>query len=524
MDCSRPRLAAAVVLTLAELAATSATSAQETRPNFLFLIGEGQGWSTLSVPMDDRVPGSKSREIQTPNLDGIAKGGMRFSNFHSPSPRCTPSRAAYFTGKSPAQLHMTFVNEGRGDNGGGPGTRLIPARASTELAEGETTIAELLKRSGYATAHFGKWHLGRANPSRHGYDESDGATSNGGPENVPNPNPKQAYASAERGMDFMARAVKAGKPFYLQVAQYAGRDELDARPETFAAVEKRLGGREANRAGAAAVAEDADITYGMLLKKLDELGVADHTYIIYTTDHGTPGRNTPLSGGKGTVSGGGLRVPMLIKGPGIKPGTFARLRATGVDLFPTIAELAGVNWSSVGGIEGGSLLPVLQGGGEGKVKRPREEFVVHFPHYDKDPVGPASAIYLGDFKLIRIYETGERRLFDLAKDPGERGDLARQMPEKVAELDRRLSEYLKSVDAQMPTPNSKSDPSKPASALPGDRRGGMGKAGKRARPATSPPPRPLGASERQGRPERLIKGGSASSPVVSEIRKGGSVG
>ncbi len=478
MDDSRTRLSAAVVLTLVGVAATSATSAQETRPNFIFLIGEGQGWSTLSVPMDDRVPGSKSRDIQTPNLDGIAKGGMRFSNFYSPSPRCTPTRAAFFTGKSPAQLHMTFVNEGRGDDGGGPGTKLIPARASTELAQGETTIAELLKQSGYATAHFGKWHLGRTNPSRHGYDESDGATSNGGPENVPNPNPKQAYASAERGMDFMARAVKAGKPFYLQVAQYAGRGELDARPETFAAVEKRLGGREANRAGAAAVAEDADITYGMLLKKLDELGVADKTYILYTTDHGTPGRNSPLSGGKGTISDGGLRVPMLIKGPGINPGTFARQRASGVDLFPTIAELAGVKWSTAEGIEGGSLLPVLRSGGEGKVKRPREEFVVHFPHYDKDPVGPASAIYLGDLKLIRIYETGERRLFDLATDLGERNDLARQMPEKATELDQRLSDYLKAVNAQIPAPNPNPDPSKAANTLPGDRRGGKMKASK----------------------------------------------
>ncbi|MFO0954683.1 MAG: sulfatase-like hydrolase/transferase [Isosphaeraceae bacterium] len=447
-------------------------SAAGPRPNVILLIGEGQGWNSLSAPMDDRVPGSKSTLNHTPNLDRLALGGMRFANFYAASPRCTPSRAALFTGKSPAQLHMTFVGEGRNDQGGGPGTKIVPPRASTEMPRSETTIAEVLKQSGYATAHFGKWHVGRTDPSAHGYDESDGPTSNGGPENVANPNPKQAYASARRGVDFMTRAVKAGKPFYLQVAQYAGKDEADATPETFAAVQKRLGGRDANRAGAAAVAEDADVTYGMLMKALDDLGVTGETYVIYTTDHGTPGRNTPLSGGKGMISDGGLRVPLLIKGPGVKAGAVSRVRTTGVDLFPTIAELAGVAVSKLKELEGGSLVALLRQGGETPVKRPRDEFVVHFPHYDKDPLGPASAIYLGDDKLVRLYETNERRLFDLSRDPAERTDLARRSPAKAAELDRRLTEYLKTVGAQMPTLNPNPDPSKAASTLPGDRRGG----------------------------------------------------
>ncbi len=435
------------------------------RPNFIFLIGEGQGWSTLSVPMDDRVPQSKSATFQTPNLDRIATEGMRFPNFYAPSPRCTPSRAAFFTGKSPAQLHMTFVNEGKGGNGRGQGMKLVPAQTTTEMPLSETTIAELLKNAGYMTAHFGKWHVGRTDPSKHGYEESTGATSNDGPDHTANPNPKQAYASAERGIDFMARAVKAGKPFYLQIAQYAGKSALDSKPETMAAVQKRLGGRDLPILGLAAVAEDGDITYGLLLKKLDELGIAGNTYVIYTTDHGTPGRNPPFAGGKGTVDEGGLRVPMVIKGPGIAPGTFARQRATGVDLFPTIAELAGVDWSSVKGVEGGSLAPILKAKGEGSVKRPRDEFVVHFPHYDKDVVGPASAIYLGDFKLVRIYETGERRLYDIAKDSGERSDLAKQMPQKVSELDQRLTDYLKAVGAAMPSIKANPVSTRPASAV-----------------------------------------------------------
>jgi arylsulfatase A-like enzyme len=148
---------------------------------------------------------------------------MRFANFYAPSPRCTPSRAALFTGKSPAQLHMTFVGEGRKESRGNLNGRVISPDSSIELPTSETTIAALLKRAGYATAHFGKWHVGRVNPSQHGFDESDGPTNNGGPDNVANPHPKQLHGMTERGMAFMGRQVKAGKPFYLQLSHYASR-------------------------------------------------------------------------------------------------------------------------------------------------------------------------------------------------------------------------------------------------------------------------------------------------------------
>ena len=147
------------------------------------------------------------------------------------------------------------------------------------------------------------------------------------------------------------------------------------------------------------------------------------TDVIFTTDHGTPGRNAPLAGGKGTVSEGGLRLPFIIRGPGIQAGACSHVRAVGVDLFPTIAGLAHVTEPLPNDVEGGSLAPVLANGGKGAVKRPREEFVVHFPHYDKDAIGPASAIYVGDLKLIRVYETGVLQLFNIAQDPGERRDL-----------------------------------------------------------------------------------------------------
>ena len=147
--------------------------------------------------MDDAVPASKSAFVRTPNLEKLAAGGMRFANFYAPSPRCTPSRVAIFTGKSPAQLHMTFINEGRKDSGSNPNGRVLTPSASMELPTTETTLAKLLQHAGYATAHFSKWHMGRANPSQHGYDENDGANGNGGPDNADNPHPKQLFGMTE---------------------------------------------------------------------------------------------------------------------------------------------------------------------------------------------------------------------------------------------------------------------------------------------------------------------------------------
>lgn len=453
----RSAISVSLFILLSVRAVVAAADTQPRQPNFVLILGEGHGWSSTSVQMDEDNRASKNATVRTPNLEKLAAAGMRFANFYAPSPRCTPSRAAIFTGKSPGQLHMTFVNEGKRDSGNSAGGRVVPPNSLIELPAGETTIAEWLKREGYVTAHFGKWHVGRVSPRQHGFDESDGATGNGGPDNVDNPHPKQLYGMTERGIDFMSRQVKAGKSFYLQLSHYAARQGGDASPEAMAAVKSWGGNRNERETVEAATDCDLDIAFGMLLKKVEELGIADRTYILFTTDHGSPGRNLPLSGGKGTVSEGGLRVPFIIRGPGIRPGSCSHVRAVGEDLFPTIAALSQVKEPLPAGIEGGSLVPILTGGGTGKVQRPREEFVVHFPHYDKDPVGPASAILLGDFKLIRVYETGALQLFNITKDPGERQDLAKEMPDKVKELDQRLTDYLLAVKAQMPTVRSDSE-------------------------------------------------------------------
>ena len=320
-----------------------------------------------------------------------------------------------------------------------------------ELPTEVTTIAEILKQAGYATAHFGKWHVGRTDPRAHGFDESDGATSNGGPENSRNPNPKQAYGMTERGINFIERQTKAVKPFYLQLSHYGGRSQADAKPETFERVLQLGLGRNERNPAAAAVALDMDTTIGMVLDKLNQLGIAEDTYVIYTADHGTPGRNGPLQGGKGGLWDGGIRIPLFVRGPVAKSGSHSRVRITGADLVPTIADLAGVLDSLPKKVEGGSLKQVLVDPDQGSVKRPREELVFHFPHYDKDRLGPVSAIILGDFKLVRIYEQDRHLLFDLSNDIGERNNLAAAMPEKVSMMDARLTEYLAAVQADMPT-------------------------------------------------------------------------
>jgi hypothetical protein len=255
-------------------------------PNFVVILGEAQGWSSMSVHQDNRNPGgSTSDYIRTPHLDSIALGGMRFSDSYAASPRCTPTRAALLTGRSPARLHMTFVNENKKEGLVNPGDKVICPPFITELPKDIETLGTLLKKHGYATAHFGKWHLGRANPREHGFDENDGANSNGGPENSAEPNPKQCYASAKLGSDFMSRQVQAKKPFYLQISHYPGKAPDAANPDTLEAVRKRLGTRfDFQRIGMAAGNEEIDKTIGLVLAKIKELGISGVTpdYVFNT--------------------------------------------------------------------------------------------------------------------------------------------------------------------------------------------------------------------------------------------------
>ncbi len=419
------------------------------RPNVIVFLAEANGWTSTSVLQDEAVPASRSGTIQTPSLDRLAAQGMRFSNFYAPSPRCMPTRASLLSGRSPAALHMTFIPEARND--GASTGMVVPPETITTLPTSTPTIASLLRGVGYGTAHFGKWHAGNLNPTMYGFDVSDGATSNRGPDNVDHPNPVQAWRIADRAIEFMNAQAAARRPFFLQVSSYGGKDEIDVRPESYAMAAARLPGANVRDIALAAVQMEWDLNVGRVLTRLDELGLTADTYVFFTSDHGAqgPNSNPPLAAGKGTVWEGGIRVPLFVRGPGVRMGVSSRVRTTGVDLLPTIARVAGVT-ALPSGLEGGDLGPLLAGTGA-EVRRPREELVVHFPHYDMDPLGPASCILLGNYKLTRFWETGSQRLFDLSADLREANDLAAREPARVAELAARLDAYLRAVNAQIPT-------------------------------------------------------------------------
>jgi len=431
----QPLSAICLLLSLFGTAMPALSQSGSDQPNFLVIYGEGSGWVSTSVQMDESDPDSRSDYIETPNLERLAANGVTFSRGYALSPRCTPSRAGLYTGKSPGLLHMTYVSasglEGRnpGDN-----LKLIPPAPVTELPVEETTYAEILKQAGYATAHFGKWHLGRVDPTEHGFDESDGPNANTSPSGREF-NQAEYAITADKGIDFMQRQVAAGHPFLLEVDHYPIMNNRNVQEEMMA---ERL---------------DMDTNFGRMYDALEELGVADNTYVIFTTDHGTQGNlNAPLQNGKGSLLEGGIRVPFIIGGPNLRAGGWSGIPVTAVDILPTIADLSG-NANRIGeDVEGGSLVSILRNAG-GSVVRSREEIVFHFPHYDLNNAGPASALMLGNYKLVKNYEEEQPQLYNITLDPGETKDLASAMPDLVAELDQKLVTYLDEIDAQMTTPN-----------------------------------------------------------------------
>ncbi|MGE0145001.1 MAG: sulfatase-like hydrolase/transferase [Planctomycetota bacterium] len=436
------------------------------RPNFVFVLAEGVGFADTSVALQDSLPDAHVAPTITPQLSRLAIEGVRVPEFYVSAPRCTPSRASFLTGRGAARLGITYVNEGgaerrgdRGDRSGGrrqdgqQERRLLPPASDTELPDTVTTIAEMLHGAGYATAHFGKWHVGRATPAAHGFDVHDGANTNQGPGRDRTPNPEQAFAITDRGLAFVREQVAAGRQFYLQLSHYGGGSADESRPETRQALAAELRGMSGKSAWQRAILADVDHNLGRLLDLLVELDIADNTYVIFSSDHGAAGRNSnlPLRGGKGSVFEGGLRVPFVIRGPGIPAGQAASARGSGTDLLPTVAELAGIEQVPEG-VEGASLVAALRDPRSGKVKRPEDALVVHFPHYDLG-YAPASAIFMGQYKLLRDYESGTVSLFDVRADPQEAHDLVGQEPDLVKRLQRLLDERLRRVDARLPTPN-----------------------------------------------------------------------
>ena len=439
------------------------------RPNIVFMLSDDQGWSGLSVAMHPDEPGSKGDVFHTPCLEKMAARGMRFSSAYAPAPVCSPTRISFITGRSPAQLHWTKAApavEGR---------KLTEPRLIKNIATEMTTFAELLNDAGYATAHYGKWHIAGGGPGKHGYDEHDGDTGNEQAFKFVDPNPVDIFGMAERAGKFMERHSRSGKPFYIQLSWNALHAPENANKATLEKYQRQMPGENEKRVATAAMTEDLDTGVGVVLDTIERLGLTGNTYVIYMSDNGAGGgRRGGLRGGKGGVWEGGIRVPLIIQGPGVKANSWCHTPVVGYDFFPTFCEWAGIKADRLpSGLEGGSLVSLIANEGRGQVKRAREELVFHFPHYQSDD-GPQSSIRIGDFKLMKFYEDNSVMLFDLSKDLSERRDLASQNPAIVEKLKSRLEKYLTDLDAQLPTVNTTYDPSKPEAPTRGKKGGKKG--------------------------------------------------
>lgn len=426
-------------------------------PNFIVVLTDDQGWTSLSTSMDKTKPQAKSDYYQTPHIDALVERGMRFSNGYAAAPVCSPTRYSILFGKSPARLQRTKVEK------------------VNRVDHDQAGIPQVLKsiNPDYRAAHFGKWHIG-ANPSRYGYDVHDGETTNkeGGFVNknvqwkgYAEDDPKRVHSITSRAIGFMRESVAQKKPFYLQLSHYALHSNIVYSESSFAHMGEQAKGQLHRDQGYAAMVHDMDLSVGDLLAAYRELGLADNTYIIFTSDNGgmpvlpmqvnrgkpyNAGLNTPLLRGKWDLTEGGIRVPFAVMGPGIEMDSQSDTPVISYDLMPTLADLAGSMQKLPKDIDGGSFRTALFNG-DTKVKRSFDSLVFHFPHYNRVGMNePHSAIRFGNYKLIHFPASGRSLLFDLEQDVSESHDLSKQRLDLTALLKEKLSAYLLSVDAERP--------------------------------------------------------------------------
>ena len=408
-------------MALCSMAFSSAAAAP---PNFLFIFVDDQNWSGTSVPMMAGQDFSRTAGFQMPNLNRIAAQGMIFSQGYAGHPKCECSRASLLMGRTTTSLNA------------------IDKRSRNWNAPASDSLANTLKRANpsYRAAHFGKWQWPQT-PESMGYDASDGITMNEDGDTTDPNDPKQSFSITRRAQSYMEKQVKDGHPFYLQLSYYA----VHQQPQALAATLKKYegmsdrGGRDGKGGPiVAAMTEDLDTCIGTLLKELETLGIAKNTYVIYMSDNG--GRSEALKGGKSVCDEGGIRVPLIVSGPGIRGGTYCNEPAIGYDILPTVLDFAAPGFALPKGVEGGSWKPVLLNGDVGKVKRPIDRMVWH---HDVEIEHPQTALRKGDLKLMHNWATKEDFLYDLSADLGERNNLASAKPEITAQLLTELKAHVR---------------------------------------------------------------------------------
>lgn len=437
-------------------------------PNIIFILVDDMGWR------DGGCFGS--RFYETPQIDALAASGVRFTQAYAACAVCSPTRAALMTGKYPARLHITDWI------GGEP----APKDARFDLPDWqkhlpleETTLAEALKKLGYVSMHLGKWHLGDGEflPQYQGFDTNIAGGGTGHPAsylwpyggtNNPHCVPGLARLGGQKGdyltdqlTDEALEFIEANQehPFYLNLCHYAVHSPLMGKQELVDEAADRAGADGQSNKVYCAMLRSVDESVGRLMEKLDELHLADHTLVVFTSDNGgavhfgnpAATSNWPLRAGKGFAYEGGLREPLIVRMPGVtRAGSVCDTPVITMDFFPTLLELAGADKAAGRtAMDGVSIVPLLRG----EEETPHHELFWHYPHYwNGGIVSPYSVARVGDWKLIRFYETGTEELYNLRTDPGEQHNLASvsNLFGKRLQLGARLDAWLEEVGAQMP--------------------------------------------------------------------------
>jgi len=421
------------------------------KPNIVFVLVDDLGWHQLGC--------YGSSFYETPNIDRLAREGMKFTNAYAASPVCSPTRASIMTGKYPARLHLTDYIPGQAPDD----RKLLTPEWTKQLPLEELTIAESLRDAGYATGHFGKWHLnvdkkyrlGRpGDPGSQGFDDvltthKPGAGSESKYEN----DWHHVREITERAIAFIAKNKQ--KPFFCYVAHNTIHAPEIERETLIRKYEKKpgatVGGR--NNPRQAAMLETLDKSVGTVLSTIRELNLERSTVVVFFSDNGQKGTKTgrPFRGCKGDLYEGGIRVPLIIRWPGVvEPGSVCKEVVISVDFFPTLNEIAGAV-RDVATTDGISLVPLLK---DPDSALDRDAVYWHYPHYHSLGLGPQGAIRAGRYKLIEWYERsaygepGALELYDLELDPSEQNNLANSMPDLASKLSEQLRAWRKHVGAQ----------------------------------------------------------------------------
>ncbi|MFC0017810.1 sulfatase [Roseibacillus persicicus] len=456
----------------------SAANAEKEKPNVLFILIDDFGWHDVGY--------NGSEFYETPRIDELAKTWMRFDNCYTPSPMCSPTRTSVLTGKNPARHGVTQWLKGADYFFSREGEEQVvycPGPHSSGIEDSEITLGEAFQEANYDTAFFGKWHMGNlkatGGPNNHGYAvqkaiiEANSCRLFDCAGYFPNKAKKGDCFTdllTDEAVEFVA--AKRDNPFYLHLCYFAMHDQIKSKSELRERFEKkaeRLGIRSETALDDyshqphklhqdspeyAGELYNLDRNIGRLIDALKEAGQYEKTIIIFTGDNG--GRSTvnkpdatsviPLRGGKTFLFEAGLRTPLLIHWPGHSQ---VKLRTkepvSSMDFYPSLLEMAGLEAKPDQHVDGVSLVPLFQG-------KPlqRDTLYWHFPHYQGEGSYPASAIRVGDFKLIYNYHHKDVLLFNLANDPRESKNLAASMPKKAKALEEKLMTYLKENGAYLP--------------------------------------------------------------------------